>query len=90
MIENKNHHLSIGIRISVGSNGCLFEVKIRPPKYSSEIEFVAFVLFNDMNLGIHVGNALKEAAENGTTLEMGPINHIHEVRFLNFLLIFFS
>uniref|UniRef100_A0A1I8EV87 Helicase n=1 Tax=Wuchereria bancrofti TaxID=6293 RepID=A0A1I8EV87_WUCBA len=59
---------------AVGNNGYPFEVKIRTPKHSGEIKFVAFVLFNDMNIGIHVGNALKEAAENGTVLEMGSAN----------------
>ncbi|CAG9537124.1 unnamed protein product [Cercopithifilaria johnstoni] len=63
---------------AVGNNGYPFEVKIRAPKHNSEIEFVAFVLFYDMNLGIQVGKALKDAAENGTTLEMGPVDCMHE------------
>uniref|UniRef100_A0A915PKQ7 RNA helicase n=1 Tax=Setaria digitata TaxID=48799 RepID=A0A915PKQ7_9BILA len=60
------------------SNGYPFEIKIRAPKHSGEIEFVAFVLFSDMNLGLSVGNALKEAALNGMPLEMGPLNQMHE------------
>ncbi|MCP9265154.1 ATP-dependent RNA helicase DHX8 [Dirofilaria immitis] len=63
---------------SVNSNSYPFEVKIRAPKHPGEIEFVAFVLFSDMDLGIRVGNALKEAAENGLPLEMGPLNQMHE------------
>ncbi|OZC09281.1 hypothetical protein X798_03621 [Onchocerca flexuosa] len=63
---------------AAGSNNYPFEVKVRAPKHAAEIEFVAVVLFNDMNLGIHVGNALKEAAENGVFLEMGSLNHLHQ------------
>ncbi|EJD76414.1 ATP-dependent RNA helicase DHX8 [Loa loa] len=63
---------------AVDGNGYPFEVKIRAPKHSNDIEFLAFVLFSDMNIGIHVGHALKEAAKNGLTLEMGPVNHMHE------------
>uniref|UniRef100_A0A158Q7L9 Helicase C-terminal domain-containing protein n=1 Tax=Elaeophora elaphi TaxID=1147741 RepID=A0A158Q7L9_9BILA len=63
---------------AVGITGYPFEIKIRAPKHSNEIEFMAFVLFHDMNLGMQVGNALKDAAENGTILEMGPVNQLHE------------
>ncbi|VBB31249.1 unnamed protein product [Acanthocheilonema viteae] len=63
---------------TIGGNGYPFEVKIRAPKHIGEIEFMAFVLFYDMNLGIHVGNALKDAAENGIILEMGSEYHMHE------------
>lgn len=63
----------------MGINGFPFDVKVRPPKHSGEIEFTAFVLFDDMNIGMNVGDALKEATESGTTLQMGPVSHMHEV-----------
>lgn len=68
----------------MSSNNSPFEIKIRSPKSPKETGFLAFVLFHDMNHGIQVGNALKEAAENGVTLKMGPIHQMHEVCFLNF------
>lgn len=80
MIGN-NASRSSSIHILGSSNGCPFEVKIRAPKHSGEIEFVAFVLFHDMNAGIHVSNVLKAAAESGAMLEMGPVHHMHPVRF---------
>nr|CRZ22073.1 Bm6894, isoform b [Brugia malayi] len=73
-----SNHITRVAKNAVGSNGHPFEVKIRTPKHSGEFEFMAFVLFNDMNIGIHVGNALKEAAENGIVLEMGSGNYMHE------------
>ncbi|VDK68756.1 unnamed protein product [Litomosoides sigmodontis] len=71
-------------RNSEGSSGCPFEVKIRAPKHSGEIEFVAFVLFHDMNAGMRISNMLKAAAESGAMLEMGPAHHMHPVGFAYF------